>query len=275
MRATPKPGAVTLLIVIVATSVALFLFQRIIWLVLPVLLGLVFYYAVRPIVEVLVLRGMSHTAAARCVWFLLQVIAAAIVIAGALLATANAGTWQNHLDHYLSGGRQLLKQAAASFENVVPMLKKVNLPELIDQDAQQFTEQFAARHLLPIGLLLVKWLPSLLLVPYLTYFMLSDSARLKKYLIRSVPNAFFEKALLLFSRLDASLQNYFRGLLTLTLLDTVSLSLGLKLLGVGNAIWLGLTAAVLAWIPYVGSAIGYILVVLVVATDFPGKAGTA
>jgi predicted PurR-regulated permease PerM len=117
----------------------------------------------------------------------------------------------------------------------------------------------------------VKWLPSLLLVPYIAYFMLSDSARLKKYLIKSVPNAFFERALLLFSRLDASLQNYFHGLLLLTLLDTVCLSLGLVVLGIGNAFWLGLAAAILAWIPYLGSAAGCILVVLVAATDFPEK----
>ncbi len=87
-----------------------------------------------------------------------------------------------------------------------------------------------------------------------------------------MPNAFFERALLLFSRLDASLQNYFQGLLLLTLLDTVSLSLGLAVLGVRNAFWLGLAAAVLAWIPMLGSAVGYVLIGLVVATDFPEKA---
>jgi len=90
-----------------------------------------------------------------------------------------------------------------------------------------------------------------------------------------VPNAFFEKALLLISRLDASLQNYFQGLLLLTLLDAVCLSLGLAALGVGNCILLGLGAAVLAWIPYVGSAIGCVVVVFVAATDYPEKSWIA
>ncbi len=190
---------------------------------------------------------------------LLQLITAAVLIAAVLLVIANAGTWQSRLEHYLAGGLNLLKQTAVSIEKAVPMFKRLNLSEHIDHDAQQFTDQFAVKNFLPITLLLVKWLPSLLLVPYLTYFMLSDSARLKKYLIRSVPNAFFEKALLLFSRLDASLHNYFRGLVTLTLLDTISLALSLKMLGVGNPVWFGLVAAVLAWIPYIGSAIGYVL----------------
>ena len=124
---------------------------------------------------------------------------------------------------------------------------------------------------MPIFLQVVRWLPSVLLVPYIIYFMLVDSARLKKYLVKSVPNAFFEKALLLFSRLDASLQNYFQGLLQLTLLDTLCLGLGLTALGIHNAFWLGLGAAVLAWIPYLGSLVGGILVVLIAATDFPEK----
>jgi predicted PurR-regulated permease PerM len=38
---------------------------------------------------------------------------------------------------------------------------------------------------------------------------------------------------------------------------------------------LGLAAAVLAWIPYVGSVIGCFMVVLVAATDFPDQASTA
>jgi predicted PurR-regulated permease PerM len=109
----------------------------------------------------------------------------------------------------------------------------------------------------------------LLLIPYITYFMLNDSARLKKYIIRSVPNAYFEKALLLFSRLDGSLQNYFQGLLLLTFLDAICLALGLAVVGISNAILLGLAAAVLAWMPYVGSIIGCVIVVLVAATDFP------
>src|SRR5262249_18056953 len=57
--------------------------------------------------------------------------------------------------------------------------------------------------------------------------------------------------------------------LVLTFLDTLCLASGLFLLGVGPALLLGLAAAVLAWIPYLGSALGCIIVVLVAASDFP------
>jgi len=271
MKPFPQPGAVTLLVTIVITCVLLFLFQKMSWLVLPVLVALMAYYCLRPIVDALVVRGWSHGTAAKCVWLVFQLLTIALLLAAVLLLAAKGGTWQSNLDRYLAGGQNLLKQTAGSLERFVPRFQRMKLATLVDQRAQEFTGRFVEKNLVPIAMLMLKWLPSLLLVPYLTYFMLSDSARLKKYLIKSVPNAFFEKALLLFSRLDASLQNYFQGLLLLTLLDAVSLSLGLAFLGIGNAIWLGLATAVLAWIPYLGSAAGCVVVVLVAATDFPEK----
>ena len=271
MRPLPQPGALTLLVVIATTSLLLYCFQKIIWLVLPALLALIVYYSMRPIVEVLVDRGFPHKTAAKCVWVLLQLIAGVMVVTAVLLVVAKAGTWQSGFERYLAGGRHLLHQTAESLQNVLPMFRRMNLATQIDQRSQQFIDEFAAKHLLPLALISVKWLPSLLLVPFLAYFMLSDSSRLKKYLISSVPNAFFERSLLLFSRLDSSLENYFRGLLLLTLLDTICLSLGLRVLGIHNAICFGLAAAVLAWIPYIGPAVAYVVIVLVSATDFPDK----
>jgi predicted PurR-regulated permease PerM len=75
----------------------------------------------------------------------------------------------------------------------------------------------------------------------------------------------------LFARLDESLRSFFQGLLVLTCLDTICLASGLLVLGVSPALLLGLAAAVLSWIPYLGSVIGCIIVVLVAATDFPDR----
>src|SRR5262249_14071524 len=154
---------------------------------------------------------------------------------------------------------------------VVPALKRAGLDRQLDLQIQQLSDGFAERHLGKIALQVLEWLPSLFLVPYLTYFLLIDATRFKKFLIRSIPNAFFEKSLLLFSRLDESLRSFFQGLLVLTMLDTLCLACGLLILGVSPALLLGLAAAVLSWIPYLGSVVGCIMVVLVAATDFPDR----
>jgi predicted PurR-regulated permease PerM len=271
MRTLPEPGAGTLLVVILNTCLLLFLFQKLNWLVLPALLALLLYYGLRPVKEALVVCGVRHEAAAKSVWLLLQLIVATGVLVLALLVPAKAAEWQGNLARYLTGGQVLLKKTTESLERAVPSFKRMSLSAQVDQHVHEFTGQFVEKNLLPMTLQSLEWLPSLLLVPYITFFMLKDAVRLKKYIIRSVPNAFFEKALLLFSRLDASLQSYFQGLLVLTLLDTGCLAFGLALLGISNALWLGLAAAVLAWVPYLGSIVGCIVVILVAATDFPDQ----
>jgi predicted PurR-regulated permease PerM len=85
-----------------------------------------------------------------------------------------------------------------------------------------------------------------------------------------VPNAFFERTLCLLHEVDQTAHRYFQGLARLTVLDTAVLALGLWLIGVSSPVVLGLIAALLAWVPYVGSIAGCIMVVMVASTDAPG-----
>jgi predicted PurR-regulated permease PerM len=104
-------------------------------------------------------------------------------------------------------------------------------------------------------------IPSLLLVPYLSFFFLKDGAKFKRLIMRGVPNAFFEKILLLFDQMDRQVRMYFRGLMGMTFLDTVTLGLGLWVIGLifgdglfpfGQAMTLGFICAVLSWVPVFG-----------------------
>ena len=113
------------------------------------------------------------------------------------------------------------------------------------------------------------WAPSLLLSPFLAFFFLRDGHAFKRFISSAVPNAFFERTLALLHDIDRTLRAYFVGLMQLTVLDTVTLGLGLWLLGFPGAWVLGFICAVLAWVPYVGSILGVVIVVLVAATDFP------
>ena len=130
-------------------------------------------------------------------------------------------------------------------------------------------------HIEPVAMGIMAWTPSLLLAPFLAFFFLRDGRRFQRFLGSAVPNAFFEKTLYLLHEVDRTSRAYFQGLIKLTLLDTVTLAVGLWLLGIPGPFALGLICAVLAWIPYVGSIVGGLLVVLVAATDFPDAPGMA
>jgi predicted PurR-regulated permease PerM len=115
----------------------------------------------------------------------------------------------------------------------------------------------------------------MLLAPFLAFFFLRDGWRFKKFLSRAVPNAFFEKTLYLLDQVDYTARLYFQGLIKLTVLDTFCLAIGLWIIGVSAPFLLGLVTAILAWVPYIGSILGCLLVVLVAATDYPGDPSVA
>jgi len=125
------------------------------------------------------------------------------------------------------------------------------------------------KHLTEIVVSVASSLPSLLLAPILTLFFLRDGQRFKKFLARAVPNAFFEKTLYLLHQVDQTARRYFQGLIKLTALDTVVLACGLWAIGVSSPLVLGLIAALLAWVPFVGSIVGCVMVVMVASTDAP------
>jgi len=130
---------------------------------------------------------------------------------------------------------------------------------------------WGASHSEDIAMVAVRWIPSLLLVPYMTYFFLLDGPRFKRFLVRAIPNAFFEKALFLFFRVDEQLRRYFQGLMALTALDATCLGIGLWFLGLNSPFFWAIVAAVMAWLPYLGSVGGGLLVVLVAAHDAPAN----
>jgi len=275
MKTFQQPGAVTMFVTILVTCLVLFLFQKIIWLVVPGLLALMIYYCLRPLVDRLVLRGLNHEMAVTGVVAVVLVLTVGIVFVSTPPLLSKAAQVQNTVERYLGGGQNLLRRTIQALEEVAPVLKRASLGRQVDTQIHDFTDRFAERNLGKLTLELLKWLPSLFLVPYLTYFLLKDSTHLKKFLIRSIPNAFFEKSLLLFARLDESLRSFFQGLLVLAFLDTICLASGLFVLGVSPALLLGLAAAILSWIPYLGSVVGCIIVVLVAATDFPDRPSIA
>jgi predicted PurR-regulated permease PerM len=184
-------------------------------------------------------------------------------------------TWQDSAVRYLDGGIQFVTASIVQLEGRFDMLAQAKASEELARQIAEFSTHFAEKYVPAIAMTIAAWSPSLLLAPFLAFFMLRDGWRFRKFLARAVPNAYFERSLFLMDQVDRTSRLYFIGLIELTLLDTLCLAAGLWLIGVSGALLLGLLTAVLAWVPYIGSVLGCLLVVLVAATDFPGNPGVA
>jgi predicted PurR-regulated permease PerM len=261
--------------IIAVTCLLLLAFQKILFLVVPFLVALILYYILYPIVPRLVLAGMSRGTAASLVTLVFLVL---VVVCGYLMLpwiTLHLIDWQIAAERYLQGGVSLLERSLAGLEERFGMLQRAHLAAMVGQRLHDFTSGFAEHYVAPIAFGVVGWTPSLLLAPFLSFFFLRDGNHFQRFLARAVPNAFFEKTLYLISEIDQAARAYFLGLVKLTVLDTLTLAFGLWLMGMPAPLGLGLLAAVLAWVPYIGSILGGLLVVLVAATDFPNEPGLA
>jgi predicted PurR-regulated permease PerM len=261
--------------IIAATCVLLFLLQQMLFLAIPFLLGIVLYYILQPPMQRLIRMGVSHNTAALAVGLAFFLVVALAILIAVFWNSTPSESWQDMLGMYMTGGLDFVRHTMQSLEQQFPILKKMKLAKTVNIRVTAFTGGFVQKHLTDILVTIAAWLPSLLLAPFLAFFFLRDGLRFKKFLARAVPNAFFEKTLRLLHEVDQTAHRYFQGLIKLTILDTAVLALGLWAIGVSSPLVLGLIAALLAWVPYVGSIVGCVLVVLVAATDAPNDPSMA
>lgn len=268
-------GPLVWILIIAATCLALFLFQKVLWLVVPFLLALILYYLLAPPVNWLVLRGWSVDAATGLIMgTLVGVLVVAIALGFPWLAS-HMVDWQASSTRYMQGGLQLIDRTLRMFEGRWSVLADAQIADKTSAQLNAWSASFAEERIETIVMNVGVWLPVLLLVPFITFFQLRDGRRFKDFISDAVPNAFFEKTLFLLNEVDRTTRAYFHGLMKLTVLDTLTLAAGLYAMGMPAPLALGFVCAVFAWIPYVGSIAGGMLVVMVAATDFPGQPGMA
>ena len=265
-------GPLVWLATIAITTLLLVAATKALWLVVPFLLAIILYYILYPVVRRLVLSGVSRETAAALVAAGVALVAIGVMIPLLPWLAAQSVAGEATLHRYLEGGRVLVDRTLATLESQFAFLKRMNFHAEMGKMANEFGDTTLQKKLGETLLAAAAWLPSLLLAPFFAFFLLRDGGMFAKLLAGEVPNAFFERTIFMFDRVDATARSYFQGLLKLTLVDTVCLGIGLGLVGVPNAFILGLIAAVLEWIPVVGSIAGCILVVLIAATAFPESA---
>jgi predicted PurR-regulated permease PerM len=264
-------GPLVWMATLVCTTLLLALLKQALWLVVPFLFAIILYYALFPAVRRLSLAGIQRETAAAIVagGFLFAAVAAMVPTLPWLAAQAIGG--EEAFFRYLAGGRVLIDRSLATLEARFEFLKQMDFHAEMGRKISEFGGTYIQAHLADVLLGAAAWLPALLLAPFLAFFFLRDSRRFLKFLGEAVPNAYFERTLYMIDRVDGTARAYFQGLLKLTLIDTICLALGLAVIGMPGAFALGLMAAVLAWVPFVGSVIGCVIVVLVAATDFPAS----
>ena len=112
---------------------------------------------------------------------------------------------------------------------------------------------------------LIEWM---FLVPLLSFFMLSDSDKLKRIFLKLVPNSIFERFYYIYHQLNKQIGDYIFAKFVEASIVGFIITLGLVLLEVRFSLILGIVAAVTNIIPYVGPLLGLIPALLLGMTEY-------
>jgi predicted PurR-regulated permease PerM len=133
---------------------------------------------------------------------------------------------------------------------------------------QQLTTNFAST-LLPWlqstfwGLLVyLQYLPWLILVPVISFFMLKDASSFGEAFVESMPNEKLKKRVRwMLLDMSKTIALYIRAQITACIVVGVLVTIGLAILGVPYTVVLGVVAAVLEFIPLAGPLIAAVIII--------------
>jgi predicted PurR-regulated permease PerM len=111
---------------------------------------------------------------------------------------------------------------------------------------------------------IVNILAFLVVIPVIVFFILKDERKFTRTIFSKIKNRYFEFSLHLFERIEQDFGKFFRALLLETFLVALMTIIGLLIIGIPNAIILGIIVGVANPIKYFGPFIGAVPTILVI-----------
>ncbi|MBP3191150.1 AI-2E family transporter [Natronogracilivirga saccharolytica] len=253
---------IRLIIGLAAVLLFLLILYRFFTLVLYALIALVITYILDPFVNRMQAVGMNRTLAISIVisslilllvWFSSTILPA---IANQLIILSQ----QLNIDAVIAVTAQIEEQILEHLPFLQEGILIDNVPNAVDALFQ--TEDFAATLNNILGIFAdIFW--AFLVVPFATFFILKDGARLRRNILQLVPNKYFETVLTGIEKIEKRLVTYFKSVGLQSIIIATTATITLSFVGLNNALSVGIAAGVANIIPYFGPIIGYVLSIIV------------
>ncbi len=235
--------------VVAITSLLIWLLNPVI---IPVLVSLVLYVCLLPLHDWLTNMGWRRDMSALGILFFLMFV---VLVPGSfVMAEFNeqAILWQSKATVAGQSLNALLEElsnqlAQWQFHIEVDQLKANMLSSLASEDGT---------FLGSISSLVLSISSALILVPFITFFLLRDYESLRNKSLHALPNQYFELGWLMYFKVAKQTQGYVRAVLIQQSILAFVAALGFWVSGFESPVILGVIAGVLGLIPYVGPALG-------------------
>lgn len=99
---------------------------------------------------------------------------------------------------------------------------------------------------------------AVVIIPFVTFFLLKDELEIRRSLLRLVPNRYFEVTVAILTKVEANIGRYFRALLVQCTFIALIASILLWIVGLRGAIAIGIFTGLANTIPYFGPVLGFL-----------------
>ena len=221
----------------------------------PLILAVLLSILLNPLVVMLERRGLGRTTAVILILVVLIVLLAAVLLFLAPIIAQEFKTLSRLVEHETPA--TLLEKLKVLIQQHLPWLKNPGLAIQFMAWVEKFLYSLLSRSIellpsiIPVAIALV-------LIPFMTFFLLKDGRRLKKSFIQVLPNRYFEMAVNLLHKIDCQLGSYIRGQVLVSLCIGALSVTALAILKVPYFILIGSAAGLANMIPYFGPIVGAI-----------------
>jgi predicted PurR-regulated permease PerM len=139
--------------------------------------------------------------------------------------------------------------------SILPLFNKGELSQKV-QGIISISFNDAINHITQYVSSIVSVAAFLVIVPFITFYLLKDSAFIHKGLIHIVPNKYFEMSYWILKRISLQLGRFVRGWIFDAMFVGIAIGFGFYFIGLPNALPLGVIAGIGHLIPYFGPIIG-------------------
>lgn len=239
---------------------------------LPLVISALLYYLLKPIVDFIEKRGTSRVTAISIVF---------VSIAGLLVwGVANIFPMLN--DQLSSFVRQLPsyvrsvdKQVSGLLKNDILASFRPQIEETVtnfSQKALDYAESFSKGAVTWSGnfaSVIARVTVSILISPFIVFYLLRDSSKMKKAFVSYLPTKMRQPTHRVLSDVSRQLASYVQGQVTVAIIVGFLFSLMFSIIGLRYAVTFGIFAGFLNLIPYVGSFLATIPVLILALVEGP------
>ena len=161
----------------------------------------------------------------------------------------------------------LISQTEQAVKSVFPFFNSVNFVDRVSTFLQNLMLGWVD-NLSTIFYSLVSIAAILVIVPFMTFFLLKDNVRILRGVISIMPNKYFEVSYWVMKKISIQLSRFVRAWILDAFLVGLMSGVGLALLGIHNAASIGFIAGVGHLIPYFGPIIGGIPAIAISLIQF-------